>query len=64
MKLSAFFCILPAVVVAEVESNIPLGVEAVTGYRTEYIHRGMSLADDVIDFQLSCQREKNYLHRS
>jgi hypothetical protein len=52
MKLSAFFCILPAVVVAEVESNIPLGVEAVTGYRTEYIHRGMSLADDVIDFQL------------
>ena len=52
MKLSAFFYILPAVAVAEVESSIPWGVEAVTGYRTEYIHRGMSLADDVIDFQL------------
>ena len=52
MKLLAFFYILPAVAVAEVESSIPLGVEAVTGYRTEYIHRGMSLADDVIDFQL------------
>ncbi len=31
--------------------DIPLGVEAVTGYRSEYIDRGFKLAGDLFDFQ-------------
>jgi hypothetical protein len=32
-------------------SDIPIGIEVVTGYRSEYIHRGFKLADDLIDVQ-------------
>ena len=40
---------------ADVEKEIPLGVEAVTGYRSEYIQRGFKLANDVIDFQAEAE---------
>jgi hypothetical protein len=43
------------VVQAEVESDIPWGVEVVTGYRSELVHRGFKLADDVYDYQLETE---------
>ena len=39
-------------VAAELEEEIPLGLEAVTGMRSEYIHRGFKLSQQVLDFQL------------
>jgi hypothetical protein len=44
-----------AVAQAEVESEIPWGIEAVTGYRSELVHRGFKLADDVYDYQLETE---------
>lgn len=38
---------------AEVEEAIPLGLEAVTGYRSEYVYRGAEVSQDVIEFQIS-----------
>ncbi len=37
---------------AELEGDIPLGLEAVTGFRSSYVHRGFDLAGPVLDFQL------------
>lgn len=37
---------------AEVESELPIGIEAVTGIRSEYIHRGFQLSQRTFDFQL------------
>jgi hypothetical protein len=42
-------------VVAEVEQEIPWGVEAVTGYRSEYIQRGFKWANSVVDFQAEAE---------
>lgn len=36
-------------------SDIPFGVEAVAGYRSEYVYRGFRLADQMIDFQLEAE---------
>jgi hypothetical protein len=33
----------------------PIGIEVVTGYRSEYIHRGFKLTDDLIDVQLEAE---------
>jgi hypothetical protein len=51
-SIAVFFLFVPLLAWGEVESDIPLGVKAVTGYRTELVHRGYVLADDVFDFQL------------
>lgn len=40
---------------ADPASDIPLGVEVVTGYRTEYVHRGFELAQDLIDVQAEAE---------
>ena len=40
---------------SEPSSDIPFGIEAVTGFRTEYVHRGFHLADQMIDFQLEAE---------
>jgi hypothetical protein len=40
---------------AEEAGDIPIGIEVVTGYRTEYIHRGFKLADDLIDVQAEAE---------
>ena len=37
---------------AELESDIPLGLELVTGIRSGYVFRGFDLADTLIDVQL------------
>lgn len=55
MKVVFCLALWPAVLWAEVESNIPWGVEAVTGYRSESVHRGFQVADDVFDFQLETE---------
>ncbi|NIP93606.1 MAG: hypothetical protein GWO24_09165, partial [Akkermansiaceae bacterium] len=33
-------------------TEIPLGIEAVTGIRSGYVHRGFDLAGTLLDFQL------------
>lgn len=49
-------CCLPAHVSADVENDIPLGIEAVTGFRSEYVYRGFTLAEDtVLDFQTEAE---------
>jgi hypothetical protein len=48
------FC-LPHNVPAEVEKDIQLGIEAVTGYRSGYVYRGFELAESTIDFQLEAE---------
>jgi hypothetical protein len=35
--------------------EIPFGIEAVTGYRSEYVYRGFKLAGHVFDFQLESE---------
>lgn len=55
MKYAFCLMMLPTLVWAEVESHIPWGVEAVTGYRSELVHRGFKIADDVFDFQLESE---------
>lgn len=41
---------------ADVENDIPLGIEAVTGFRSEYVYRGFTLAEDsVLDFQIEAE---------
>lgn len=56
MKSSAFALpLLPCLALplaAEVESDLKLGLEAVTGFRSEYVQRGFSLSDALLDFQL------------
>lgn len=48
--LAAFLATPP--LSAEVESDIPLGLEAVTGVRSAYVFRGFQLADTLVDLQL------------
>lgn len=66
---AAFAVLAPALVAAGPESDaatslgnagspkpeIPLGIEAVTGYRSEYVYRGFKLAHDTLDFQLETE---------
>ena len=51
-RTAAMFLLVPSICLAEIEGTMPFGVEAVTGYRSESVHRGFHLADDVFDFQL------------
>jgi hypothetical protein len=37
------------------DKEIPLGIEAVTGFRSESVWRGFKLGDSVIDFQLQAE---------
>jgi hypothetical protein len=37
------------------DRELKLGIEAVTGYRSEYIFRGIKLADNALDFQLQAE---------
>lgn len=49
------FAMLSSAASAEDSREIPYGIEAVTGYRSEYIHRGFKLANDLFDFQLEAE---------
>lgn len=46
---------LPMSVSAEVEEDIQWGVEAVTGYRSNYVYRGFELSESTLDFQLEAE---------
>jgi len=37
------------------DSEVPYGVEIVTGYRSDYVYRGFSLADDLIEVQIGTE---------
>ncbi|MEO1835236.1 MAG: hypothetical protein ABGZ49_07050 [Akkermansiaceae bacterium] len=53
-KLSALFLatgLLAPCLRAELESEFPLGLEAVTGVRSAYSYRGFDLAGSLLDFQ-------------
>lgn len=39
--------------VAELDSEIPLGIEAATGFRSSYVYRGFELAETSLEFQLA-----------
>lgn len=45
----------PPLLQAEIESEIPVGIEAVTGIRSGYVHRGVELADTLFDFQVETE---------
>lgn len=55
-RLCGLLIFVPAGLVAEVESEIPLGIEGVTGIRSDYVHRGFQLADSALSFQLEGKR--------
>jgi hypothetical protein len=44
---------------AEVESEIPLGVEAVTGFRSDLVERGFKLGESTLDVQLQSEVSLN-----
>ncbi|MEJ6572698.1 MAG: hypothetical protein QNL01_07175 [Akkermansiaceae bacterium] len=46
---------LPTCLSADVEDAIPIGIEAVTGYRSTYVHRGFELAEGTLDFQIEAE---------
>ena len=46
---------LPMSISAEVENDIQWGVEAVTGYRSNYVYRGFELSESTLDFQLEAE---------
>ncbi len=46
---------MPLTLSAEVENEIQWGVEAVTGYRSNYVYRGFELSESTIDFQLEAE---------
>jgi len=37
------------------DEEIPLGIEALTGYRSEYVYRGFDLANSLIELQLQAE---------
>ncbi len=54
--LTLLVCCFTSQLSADVENEIPLGVEAVTGFRSEYVYRGFTLAEDsVLDFQIEAE---------
>ncbi|MEN9990596.1 MAG: hypothetical protein RLZZ224_298 [Verrucomicrobiota bacterium] len=36
-------------------ASLPWGIEAMAGYRTELVHRGFQIADEVYDYQLAAE---------
>lgn len=56
LPLSLATACLTCTLHADVEDEIPLGVEAVTGIRSEYVYRGFQLSEDsVLDFQAEAE---------
>ena len=46
---------LPPLAQADVEDDLQLGIEAVTGFRSNYIYRGFELSESTIDFQIETE---------
>ncbi len=60
MKLLPLFVALSALLAsgaagAEADRDVPLGIEAVTGIRSDYVYRGFNLAGAVLDFQVESE---------
>lgn len=55
LALTLLALCLPSQISADVEDDIKLGIEAVTGYRSAYVYRGFELADSTLDFQLEAE---------
>ncbi len=58
IRNALLFCLCPFALTpsqAEVENDMKLGIEAVTGFRSGYIHRGYDLADTSLEFQLQAE---------
>lgn len=41
------------------DKEIPIGIEAVTGFRSDYVYRGFELADSTLDFQVETELALN-----
>lgn len=52
LTLSLLSLCLPTQLSAEIEDELSLGIEAVTGFRSGYVHRGFELAEGTLDFQI------------
>lgn len=55
LPLSLVALCLPTQLSADVENDIQLGIEAVTGYRSGYVYRGFELAESTLDFQIEAE---------
>ncbi|MBK1791133.1 hypothetical protein [Persicirhabdus sediminis] len=44
---------------AEIDSEIPIGIEALTGYRSQYVNRGFILTDSMLEAQLDTRVSLN-----
>ena len=55
LPLALLAASLPLSLSAEIEEEISWGVEAVTGYRSNYVYRGFELSESTIDFQLEAE---------
>ena len=58
IRNALLFCLCPLAftsVQGEIENEINLGIEAVTGIRSGYLHRGYNLADASLEFQLQAE---------
>ncbi len=53
--LPALALLGPCTAAEDSVADMPLGIEVVTGYRTEYIHRGFKLAPDLLDVQAEAE---------
>ncbi|WP_193211968.1 hypothetical protein [Luteolibacter marinus] len=54
-RLAACLAMISPCLAESVADDVPIGIEVVTGYRTEYVHRGFKLASDLIDVQLEAE---------
>jgi hypothetical protein len=55
LALTLIALCLPTQISADVEDDIQLGIEAVTGYRSGYVYRGFELAESTLDFQVEAE---------
>lgn len=54
-RLAACLATLSPCIAGSLADDIPIGVEVVTGYRSEYIYRGFKLANDLIEVQAEAE---------
>lgn len=64
-SILAFLLLATPLATAEIESDIPVGIETVTGIRSGYVFRGFDMADALIDFQVEGEialNDRTYLN--
>jgi hypothetical protein len=55
LSLAVLTCQAPADTLSYDDGSTPLGVEILTGYRSQYVERGFRLSDDLIEAQLETE---------